>query len=83
MQYSATTAFAFAWNSLRFGVWKDASEQPRWFRTVVVDTSKGMTFIVALALATVAVNALGNFATADHVPSTPKPTTQVSPSRTP
>jgi hypothetical protein len=51
VQYSATASFVLAWDAMRFGIWKDPADEPRWLRAAVVDTVKALLVMFALALA--------------------------------
>jgi hypothetical protein len=73
-QYSSTTAFMVAWNSLRFGIWKDPVNEPRWVRSLIVDTVKGMGFFVGLAIVAVILNYLGTAANNAQPTPIPRPT---------
>lgn len=54
VQYSSTAAFIAAWDLLRFGIWKESDEEPRWVKATLVDTAKSMALLVVLAVASAA-----------------------------
>lgn len=75
-QYTATTAFMVAWNSLRFGIWRDPTIEPRWIRTTAVDTGKGISVFIGLALISLLLTNLN--AAAQNNDQTPAPTPRPS-----
>ncbi|MEV4565169.1 hypothetical protein AB0K12_15495 [Nonomuraea sp. NPDC049419] len=50
-QYAAAAAFVLAWQAIRFGVWKDPSEEKHWVRGTLIGTAKAMGLLLSVALA--------------------------------
>jgi hypothetical protein len=50
VQYSSTAAFVVAWDSLRFGIWKDPGSEPRWLKSALTDAAKSMSLLIILAI---------------------------------
>lgn len=49
-EYNATAAFIIAWNTFKFGVWKDEEAEPRWIGAMLMDSSKAFGVLITLAI---------------------------------
>jgi hypothetical protein len=80
-QYTSTLAFMLAWNYLRFGIWKDPGDEPRWITTATKDSVKAIGILVVVALCGGGLGALAKVqdepAAAGSVHSGPVETTEV------